>query len=82
MNDAACYPICASRMIFEQEPIGVSCTMSKDPKTGVDIRGASHMKYDDENEDLESPWSYWVDEYGEWFNPYKKNKNQLELFDD
>ena len=48
MNDTACYPICASRMIFEQEPIGVSCTTFKDPKTGVDIKGASHMTYDNE----------------------------------
>ena len=48
LNDAACYPICASRMIFEQEPIGVSCTTFKDPKTGVDIKGASHMTYDNE----------------------------------
>ena len=22
----------------------------------------------------------WVDEYGNWFNPYKPNPNQLELF--
>ena len=28
-----------------------------------------NMKYDEQNKDLESPWSYWVDEYGEWFNP-------------
>ena len=48
LNDSACYPICASRIIFEQEPISISCTMLKDPKTGVDIKGASHMKYDDE----------------------------------
>ena len=48
LNDSACYPICASRMIFEQEPIGVSCMMLKDPKTGVDVKGTSHMKYDDE----------------------------------
>ncbi len=27
-----------------------------------------------------SGWSLWVDEYGEWFNPYKPNPNQLELF--
>jgi len=43
---------------------------------------STNMKYDDENKDLESPWSYWVDEYGEWFNPYKKNKKQMELFDE
>ena len=48
LNDAACYPICASRMIFGQEPIGVSCTTLKDPKTGVDIKGASYMTYGNE----------------------------------
>ena len=48
LNDTACYPICASRMIFGQEPIGVSCTTFKDPKTGVDIKGVSHMTYNDE----------------------------------
>ena len=25
-------------------------------------------------------WETWVDEYGEWFNPYKPNPKQLELF--
>jgi hypothetical protein len=25
-------------------------------------------------------WDKWVDEYGEWFNPYKLDPNQLELF--
>ena len=25
-------------------------------------------------------WSTWVDEDGNWFNPYKPNPNQLELF--
>jgi len=27
-------------------------------------------------------WEYWVDEYGEWFNPYYYNPNQLELFEE
>ena len=27
-----------------------------------------------------APWERWVDEYGEWFSPYKPNSNQLELF--
>ncbi len=26
-------------------------------------------------------WDKWVDEYGDWFNPYKSNPKQLELFD-
>ena len=27
-------------------------------------------------------WGAWVDEYGNWFNPYKPNRNQLELFNE
>ena len=26
-------------------------------------------------------WELWIDEYGNWFNPYYKDPNQLELFD-
>ena len=26
-------------------------------------------------------WDLWKDEYGEWFDPYKPNPNQLELFE-
>ena len=25
-------------------------------------------------------WENWIDEYGNWFRPYEKNKNQMELF--
>ena len=25
-------------------------------------------------------WRAWIDEYGNWYRPYKKNPNQLELF--
>ena len=45
LNDSGCYPINASRMIFEEEPIGVSCNLSIDAKTGVDVRGTSYMIY-------------------------------------
>ena len=48
LNDCGCYPICASRMIFDAEPIGVSCNLSVDPKTGVDVRGTSYMTFDGE----------------------------------
>ena len=27
-------------------------------------------------------WELWVDEYGHWFDPYYKDVNQLELFDE
>ena len=30
----------------------------------------------------EYSWDAWIDEFGNWFNPYKPNPNQLELFDD
>ena len=26
-------------------------------------------------------WDMWIDEYGNWFRPFNKNPNQLELFD-
>ncbi len=46
LNDCGCYPICASRMIFNDEPISVFYSrQSNDPKTGVDIRGTSIIKY-------------------------------------
>ena len=48
LNDSGCYPVCASRMIFEEEPIGVSCNLSIDAKTGVDVRGTSYMIFDKE----------------------------------
>ena len=48
LNDAGCYPICASRMIFEDEPIGVSANLSIDPKTGVDVKGISLMTFKNE----------------------------------
>ena len=48
LNDSGCYPISASRMIFQEEPIGVSSSFTIDPKTGVDIRGISYMKFKNE----------------------------------
>ena len=27
-------------------------------------------------------WGAWIDEYGNWFRPFDKNPNQLELFDE
>ena len=27
-------------------------------------------------------WELWVDEYGNWFDPYYKDPNQLELFNE
>ena len=48
LNDCGCYPICASRIIFEKEPHGVMCNLFIDPETGVDVRGHSYMVFDDQ----------------------------------
>ena len=45
LNDAGCYPICASRIIFDEEPIGVLCNLSIDQKTNVDVNGTSSILY-------------------------------------
>ena len=41
-----------------------------------------NLMYDEQDSKRENlrGWELCVDEYGEWFNPYPKDKNQLELF--
>ncbi len=46
LNDAGCYPICASRMIFGKEPIGVMCQSTLD-KNGIDTKTTIHLKFSD-----------------------------------
>ena len=43
-----------------------------------------NLMYDEQQSKRENlrGWELWVDEYGEWFNHYPKDKNQLELFGD
>jgi NDP-hexose-3-ketoreductase len=45
LNDSGCYPICASRMIFDQEPLSVFYHNSIDSKTSVDVKGTSIITY-------------------------------------
>ena len=45
LNDAACYPICASRIVFQSEPISVSCYLEMDEKSKVDARVCICMRY-------------------------------------
>jgi dTDP-3,4-didehydro-2,6-dideoxy-alpha-D-glucose 3-reductase len=45
LNDSGCYPICASRMIFNHEPLSVFHHNSIDSKTGVDVKGTSILTY-------------------------------------
>ena len=43
-----------------------------------------NLMYDENDSRAENQgcWNAWVDEDGNWFNPYKPNTNQLELFDE
>jgi len=43
--DSGCYPICASRMIFEEEPVGVFFNRKSIPKTGLDVEGQAILFY-------------------------------------
>jgi predicted dehydrogenase len=45
LNDAVCYPICASRMIFGREPIGVTCNLQIDKQTSIDERAIITINY-------------------------------------
>ena len=47
LNDAGCYPICASRIVFGKEPESVLYSPVLDKKSGVDIRGTLFLKYGD-----------------------------------
>ena len=47
LNDAGCYPINASRMLFESEPRGVFCNLTIDKETQVDTKATFLMNFDD-----------------------------------
>ena len=46
LKDSGCYPICASRMIFDEEPLGVFCSQKKIPESGVDVGGSAILVYE------------------------------------
>jgi len=45
LNDVGCYIICASRMVFDEKPLSIMCSLSVDKKTGVDVSGSLYMIY-------------------------------------
>ncbi len=47
LNDAACYPVCASRILLQAEPIEVVANLAFGDNTGVDLRASILMKYPD-----------------------------------
>ena len=46
LKDSGCYPISASRMIFDEEPLGVSCIQKKIPESSVDVGGSAILFYE------------------------------------
>ena len=46
LNDAGCYPICASRILFESEPKGILCNLSIDEESSVDTKASIMMDFD------------------------------------
>lgn len=44
-TDAAVYPIRASRMIFREEPVSISCNLTIDPNIGVDVKASIELIY-------------------------------------
>lgn len=45
LNDAGCYPICASRIIFNNEPENVFCNLQIDKESQVDEKASLLLKY-------------------------------------
>jgi predicted dehydrogenase len=48
LNDAGCYPINASRMLFESEPDGILCNLVIDEEKKVDTKATIFMNFDNE----------------------------------
>jgi len=46
--DSGCYPICASRMIFDEEPVGVFCKTKTIPYSSVDAEGSVILFYEND----------------------------------
>jgi dTDP-3,4-didehydro-2,6-dideoxy-alpha-D-glucose 3-reductase len=45
LNDAGCYPICASRILFDSEPEGIFCELSIDEESQVDTKASIFMNF-------------------------------------
>ncbi len=45
LNDAGCYPICASRILFNEEPESVFCNLTIDEKSKVDTKANLFLKF-------------------------------------
>ena len=53
LSDSGCYPICASRIIFDEEPLGVFCKQKKiprknNPESLIDVGGTAILFYEND----------------------------------
>lgn len=48
LNETGCYPICASRLLFNEEPTSVNCDLFFDSSTKVDTKGHARILFDDD----------------------------------
>lgn len=45
LNESGCYPVCASRIIFDSEPLSVVCNLFVDKSAGIDTKGHASIFY-------------------------------------
>jgi len=45
LNDAGCYPICASRIIFGKNPKDIFCNLVIDKNSGVDVKASITIRF-------------------------------------
>ena len=78
LNDAACYPISASRMIFETEPISVFGQLISDDESKVDIKADVFLKFSDEKTAFVSSGfhNYYQSSYEIWGSEGKISTNR------
>jgi predicted dehydrogenase len=67
LNDAGCYPICASRILFNEEPESVFCNLIIDKKSNVDIKANLFLKYGEMNAYMATGYDLsYYSTYGLW----------------
>jgi len=73
LNDVTCYPICASRIIFNSEPTSVLAHFDYDEKSGVETHANITMKYSNRRIAFASSGydNYYQSQYSIWGNKAK-----------
>jgi predicted dehydrogenase len=60
LNETGCYPIYASRLVMNEEPLGVMCNLYKDNKKNVDVKGHLYLLF---NSDKAAQISFSFEQY-------------------